>query len=232
MSDELRVVKRSAARLRDGNPEPRVLIVLVEDKSGSTEGETNRQVNEANPVLGEELRKDDQAARRVEIALVTFGGEVKVEQDFVPPAEFRPPALTAGGATPMGEAILKAFELIDERKACLEASDLDSFEPWIFLITDGEPTDPPEVLARAVRRIHEAEGQEYGKRVNFFAVGVDGANMERLAKISKRPPVKLRGLQFARMFRWVSQSLTRVSQSRIGERVKLTNPIADGWAEV
>lgn len=232
MSDELRVVKRMAARLRDGNPEPRALIVIVRDGSGSTEGEMNHQMNEATPVLGEELRKDDQAARRVEIAVVDFGAEVRVAQDFVPPSEFKPPVLTAAGPTPMGEAILKAFEMIDERIARLEASDLDSFEPWIFLITDGEPTDPPEVLARAVRRIHEAEGQEYGKRVNFFAVGVDGANMERLARISKRPPVKLRGLNFARMFLWVSQSLTRVSQSRIGERVKLTNPIADGWAEV
>jgi uncharacterized protein YegL len=168
----------------------------------------------------------------VEIAVVTFGGDVKVAQDFVSPAEFKPPVLTAGGNTPMGEAILKAFDLVEERKARYEASDLDSYEPWIFLITDGEPTDSAEVLERAAQRIREAEGRERGKRIVFFAVGVDGANMERLARLSVRRPLKLRGLNFASMFRWVSQSQIRVSHSRVGERVPLSNPIADGWAEL
>jgi uncharacterized protein YegL len=232
MSAELKMVKRSASRLRDGNPEPRTGIVYVLDRSGSTEGETNGQMNAALPLIAEELLKDEQASRRVEIAVVTFGGDVKVAQDFVSPAEFKPPVLTAGGNTPMGEAILKAFDLVEERKARYEASDLDSYEPWIFLITDGEPTDSAEVLERAAQRIREAEGRERGKRIVFFAVGVDGANMERLARLSVRRPLKLRGLNFASMFRWVSQSQIRVSHSRVGERVPLSNPIADGWAEL
>jgi uncharacterized protein YegL len=231
MTEELRVVKGAAARRRDGNPEPRVPCVLVLDRSGSTEGDPINQLNAALPTLGEYLRQDPQAAQRVEFAVVTVGGEVKVAQDFVLPAEFKPPVLTAGGATPLGEGILKAVEMLEQRKARYEASDLDSFDPWVFVITDGEPTDPPEVWERAVQRVREAEGRERGKRVAFFVVGVDGANMERLAGISRRPPLKLRGLDFARMFLWVSQSLTRVSQSRIGDRVPLTNPIADGWAE-
>jgi uncharacterized protein YegL len=232
MSDEPKRVKGAAARLRDGNPEPRIMCVLLVDNSGSTEGDPIHQLNTALPTLGDYLRKDPQAARRVELAVVTFGGEVKVAQDFVPPAEFKPPVLTAGGATPMGEAILKAFEMVEQRKARYEVSDLDSYEPWIFLITDGEPTDSPEVLERAVQRIREGEEKERGKRVAFFAVGVDGANMERLARISKRTPLKLRGLNFARMFQWVSRSLTRASQTQMGDRVLLDNPIADGWAEV
>lgn len=122
--------------------------------------------------------------------------------------------------------------MVEERKARYEASDLDSYEPWIFMVTDCEPTDGEEVLAEARSRVHKAEGQPRGKRIAFFAVGVEGANMQRLARVSKRPPLKLRGLSFARMFRWVSQSLTRVSQSRVGDRVPLANPIADGWAEV
>jgi uncharacterized protein YegL len=231
MTEELRVVKGAAARRRDVNPEPRVPCVLVLDRSGSTEGDPINQLNAALPTLGEYLRQDPQAAQRVEVAVVTVGGEVRVAQDFAPPAEFKPPVLTAGGATPLGEGILKAVEMLEQRKARYEASDLDSFDPWVLVITDGEPTDPPEVWERAVQRVREAEGRERGKRVAFFVVGVDGANMERLARISGRPPLKLRGLNFARMFRWVSQSLTRVSQSQIGDRVPLTNPVADGWAE-
>lgn len=231
MSDELRVLKNSAARLLDRNPEPRVPCVKVLDRSRSTEGDPIDQLNAAVPMLGKYLLEDPQAARRVELAIVSVGGDVEVTQDFVPPAEFKPPVLTADGATPLGEGILKAIEMVEQRRARYEASDLDSYDPWIFVLSDGAPTDPPEVWERAVRRAREAEARERGKRIVFFVVGVDGADMRKLAEISRRPPVKLRGLKFDGMFRWVSQNLTRVSQAEIGDRVMLTNPIAAGWAE-
>lgn len=232
MSDEPKMVTGKAARLRDGNPEPRVPCVLLLDVSGSMSGDKIHELNAGLETIRTELLKDEQAARRVEVEVIAFGGKVEVVQDFVLPAEFKPPVLSADGDTPMGAAILLGIDSVQKRRARYEASDLDSYVPWIFLITDGEPTDSPEVLERAVQRIREAEGQEGGKRVAFFAVGVDGANMERLARISKRKPLKLRGLEFARMFKWVSRSLIRVSQSQVGDRVLLDNPIADGWAEV
>lgn len=232
MTDELRVVKGSAARLRDGNPEPRVPCVLLLDVSSSMSGDKIQELNAGLSTIRGELLKDEQAASRAELAIVTFGGRVEVAQDFVSPSEFEPRLLSGEGDTPMGAAILKAFDLIEERKARYEASDLDSYEPWIFMVTDGEPTDSSEVLESAAKRIREAESQGRGKRIAFFAVGVEGANMQRLARISKRSPLKLRGLSFARMFRWISQSLTRVSQSLPTDRVPLVNPLADGWAEV
>ena len=63
-------------------------------------------------------------------------------------------------------------------------------------------------------------------------IGVEGANMKRLAVLSKRSPLKLKGLSFDRMFRWVTGSLIRTTQTKLGDRVSLTNPVADGWAEV
>lgn len=232
MSDELRVVKGAAARLRDGNPEPRVPCVLLLDVSGSMSGDKIQELNAGLETIRTELLKDEQAARRVELAVVTFGGKVDIAQDFALPSEFKPPVLAADGDTPMGAAILRAYELIEKRKARYEASDLDSYEPWVFMVTDGDPTDPAEVLESAVRRIRQADAQDRGRRIAFFAVGVEGANMQRLARISKRAPLKLRGLQFASMFRWVSQVCVGVSRSRIGDRVTLANPIADGWAEM
>jgi uncharacterized protein YegL len=232
MTDELRVVKGAAARLRDGNPEPRVPCVLLLDVSGSMSGDKIQELNAGLDTIRTELLKDEQAARRVELAVITFGGKVEVAQDFALPSEFKPPVLVADGDTPMGAAILRAYELIEKRKARYEASDLDSYEPWVFMVTDGDPTDPAEVLESAVQRIRQADAQDRGRRIAFFAVGVEGANMQRLARISKRAPLKLRGLQFARMFRWVSQVCVGVSRSRIGDRVTLANPIADGWAEM
>lgn len=151
-------------------------------------GDKIQELNSGLETLRTELLKDELTARRVEVAVVTFGGSVRVVQDFSSPAELKLPALSAEGDTPMAAAILKAFELVEQRQARYEASDLDSFDPWIFMVTDGEPTDSNELLEKATQRIRQADGQGRGKRVAFFAVGVEGANMQRLARIAKRSP--------------------------------------------
>jgi uncharacterized protein YegL len=232
MSAETKVVTSAAKRIRDGNPEPRIPCVLLLDVSGSMSGDKITELNKGLVTLRNELLKDEQVARRVELAIVTFGGSVQVAQDFVTPSEFKPPVLTVKGDTPMAAGVLKAFELVEQRQARYEASDLDSYEPWIFMVSDGEPTDEDKVLSDAHGRIASAERRERGKRIAFFAVGVEGANMKRLATLSKRTPLKLKEMSFGRMFYWISESLKDRSRKQIGERVSLTNPIADGWAEV
>jgi len=68
--------------------------------------------------------------------------------------------------------------------------------------------------------------------VTFFVVGVDRANMTKLAQIApkNRPPVKLNGLDFASMFIWLSSSLGKVSESKIGAQVAL--PPTSDWTTV
>ena len=208
------------------NPDPRCPCVLLLDVSGSMRGEPLRQLNEGLRVFKDELSADSLAARRVEIAVVTFG-PVTVVTDFVTADQYQPTDLVAQGDTPMGAAIERGLDLIEARKQQYKSSGVQYYRPWIFLITDGGPTD---YWQNAASRIKAKEAE---KGLSFFAVGVEGARFEILSQISVRAPLKLKELRFRDLFVWLSSSLSRVSQSQVGEQVAMDNPAApNGWASV
>lgn len=204
------------------NPEPRCPCILLLDTSGSMGGDPIKELNAGLRQFTDELTKDSLAALRVEVAIITFG-PVRVNQDFVTVGQFTPPHLNASGDTPMGEAIDKALDMLADRKLLYKQTGLSHFRPWIFLITDGAPTDDWQ---NAAKRVHDAEAN---KKVAFFAVGVNDANMGTLARISvTRQPLRLKGLMFREMFLWLSSSLRDISRTEPDmEEPPLQTPL--GW---
>jgi uncharacterized protein YegL len=210
------------------NPEPRCACVLLLDTSGSMSGTKIDQLNEGLRFFERELKSDGMAARRVEVAIITFG-PVQAAQVFVTADAFVAPSLVASGDTPMGAAIEAAIEMVKNRKQDYKAGGVGYYRPWIFLMTDGAPTDD---VSRATALLREGDAS---RQFSFFSVGVDSADMAQLTSISppNRQPLKLRGLSFREMFVWLSNSLGSVSRSQQGEEVKLDNPTAPaGWASV
>ena len=215
----------SGAEFAD-NPEPRCPCVLLLDNSWSMNGQPITELNQGLTTFKEELMADSLAAKRVEIAIVSFG-PVEVVAEFQTAEHFAPPHLSACKDTPIGQAITQGLELLAQRKALYREHGIPFFRPWVFLITDGSPTDDWQAAALEVRKGEES------RAFAFFAVGVEGANLDILQRISLRQPLRLKGLRFRELFQWLSNSMRSVSRSVPGTEVPLSNPATpDGWATV
>jgi uncharacterized protein YegL len=205
------------------NPQPRVPVVLLLDTSGSMQGSPIAELNAGLVAFKEELISDSLASKRAEISVVTFG-PVQVHNPFMTADIFQPPHLQASGDTPMGAAIVKVLELVEERKQQIKASGVQYYRPWIFMITDGGPTDSWQESARVLREAVEK------KQVAFFAIAVEGADIPKLTQLSPRKPLHLKGLKFRELFEWLSNSLGAVSRSSPKQEVLALPPPSSEWS--
>lgn len=207
------------------NPENRCPVILLLDTSGSMSGQPIQELNRGLAAFKEDVLKDSQASLSVEVAMITFGSIAKLIQDFVTIDQFTQPVLEVDGLTPMGAAIEYALDFLENRKQTYKDNGILYYRPWVFLITDGAPTDSWD---SAAQRLREAEAQS---RLSFFAVGVKDADMNILKQISppERPPVMLNGLDFRELFVWLSASMKRVSSGKVGQAVALP---AMGWGQI
>ena len=207
--------------------QPHCAVVLLLDRSDSMAGEKLKQLNDGLMFLVKDILSNDIARKRVDLSIISFGEQVQLLQDFTAVDERLELSITeANGATPMGEAIMLAADKIEERKKQYKAMGTNYYRPWIFMITDGEPTDiKPGELAwnNVIQTVHNGE---INKKFLFFCVAVEPANTQILKQIAppNRPPLRLTPGMFKECFLWLSKSIQRVSVERIGNQVALEDP--------
>lgn len=213
------------------NPDPRCPIVLVLDSSSSMiekrPGENISPLDALNvglDTLVSELNKDPLAKRRVEVSVVTYGSSVTPATKFTTVDNLVLPTLVPSGITSTGGAVIEALNALEARKKTYKEAGISMFKPWILLISDGLATDSTD---EAIRRVAELELRN---SIAFFAVGVEGADLEALGKFSSKGALKLSGVKFAEFFAWVSASQAAVSASNPGDKVALPSP--EGWMSV
>jgi uncharacterized protein YegL len=192
------------------NANERTPCVLVLDCSGSMRGEPIKQLNAGLQALERELKEDIDASSRVQLLIIKAFGkdEVQTSADWVDAMNFVAPVMEAGGLTPLGKAMELALEKIEEQKSLYDSWGITSKRPWIFLISDGEPTDYGWEESAEICRY-----AQNNKKVVIHAVGTQGANLDKLAKFSMLPPKRLTGLKFTEFFLWLSRSVSCISKA-------------------
>lgn len=200
-------------------------VVLLLDTSGSMSGKPIRELNEGLKVLLRELLNDPEAKQRVEVAVVTFGGSVKVIQNFKLPEDTKIPELQAGGSTPMGEAIEKGIELLAKRKKYLRQQGVNYYRPWLVLITDGYPTDMKKGDRTYNKVRNDLLQQVNGKHIIAWFFGTETADFNTLKDLHPQGLVfKLKEHRFKEIFKWLSASMSAVSKSTPGQKAGVPNP--------
>lgn len=204
------------------NPAARVAVCLVLDTSGSMSGAPIDELNKGVKLFIDAIKNDDIAKYAAEVAIVTFGGDVEVYSDFQNIENFSFRDFYASGGTPMEEAVLQALDLLETRKKEYVDAGVDYYQPWMVIMSDGQPDYPPNQSSQMTYDMASK------RKLSCFQLGIgDQADMQTLAKFSPRKPLRLKGLNFEGFFEWLSKSIQAVSQSRVGDEVKL--PPVDDW---
>lgn len=211
------------------NPTPRVPVSLCLDTSTSMRGEKIRELVRGVQLFQDAVRDDDDAHDSCEISIVEFNSSANLIHDFasierLPHIE----SMNANGATSMGAGVNLALDTLESRKQMYSNSGVLYYQPWLVLMTDGQPTDGIDsAVDRVVRMVEQ-------KKLTVFPIGIGSdADMNALARFSpNRSPLRLDGLKFKEFFEWLSKSVARVSRSTPGDQVPLDLAGLSGWAEL
>lgn len=202
-------------------------VVILDGSTSMAHGGAIEALNAGLKTLEDDLKADDVARQRVRVLVIRIGApnDVEVVTDWTDAIDFEAPEIEANGTTPLGAGVRFALEEIEAEKARYRDNGVPYNRPWLFIMTDGEPTDMG--WDQAADECREAEEQG---RVSVFCVGIGDGDLKKLARFSPRQPLKLKGLAFREFFLWLSRSARAGSKAAPSEAIQMAAP--QDWATI
>lgn len=206
------------------NYEQKCCCVLVLDVSGSMAGNPIDELNAGLKEFYQDISEDSTTANRLEVGIVEFCDTVQTLVDPNLVHNFTMPTLTTKGTTALVDGVREGIRIVRDRKTWYKQTGQPYYRPWVILMTDGVPDGNQDIQGLS----NEIKDAVYRKDFFFFALGVQGASMDILNKISdsSMPPAMLQGLKFSSFFRWLSASMQAVANSKEGQTVNMADPTA------
>ena len=203
----------------------RLPICFCLDTSGSMNAPTRSgrtrmdEVNAAFSAFINSIKAMPAVNSAADIAIISFGGKPAIEQKFTPISAMMTPRVEvrSRSLTPIGEAILVALKMSELRKAGDKSRGIRYYQPWLVVITDGEP-EGKEAVAHMEEAIKQTNALESQNKLVVFNIGIgdenDAAalNLDTLRRLSvKRPaPINLQVENISSFFELLGMSSASV----------------------
>lgn len=188
--------------------------IILTDCSGGMAGAPIAELNQGFVEFGKALQADSLAQGRVDVCVMSFADGVKTELGFRSAEDYQAPTLTAGGLTAFNEAVNTALDQLEARKEEYRQLGTTYNRPWLFVLTDGYPTDD-HLEADTRDRL-----QNYisNKKVNYIPMGIGSANIPHLQSYypesaPQKAVLKATQNNFKDAFLWLSASVVTTSKS-------------------
>lgn len=218
--------------------EPRPLpIFILADTSGSMRGEKINELNLAIREMVAALNAADDIRGKFQLAIIVFGGEVKILQELADVNDITLSELTASGNTPMGQTFELVKDMIEDRNVVSSRA----YTPTIVLISDGIPTDCSEEMYRRKNYfdwepLKELHNGERSSKCQRLALGIgEDADIEMLKVFIDNPEIPVIRTKDAtgitKFFRWVTMSTVARMNSVNPNETGVVAPLFDIDAE-
>lgn len=174
-------------------------------------GEPIQSVNVGIQAMLQALRQDPHALDTVHLSVITFDLDVKEVFPLTPLPDIQMPEITCpqSGATYLGEALALTVSRIDRDVRQSTADEKGDWQPMVFLMTDGGPSD----VARFDEMVHEVKARKISR---FIACAAGPKAKDSYLKRLTDTVVSLDttdSAAFSNYFKWVSASVGMSTQS-------------------
>ncbi len=194
----------------------RLPICFCLDTSGSMMAPTEsgkariEELNEAFSKFISAMKANEEVSSSADIAMVTFGGKAEILHNFGPLSSLNLPEIKVNprSLTPMGEAIQVALKLLEIRKSGYRDKGLKYFQPWLVVLTDGEP-EGVNALENMIKAIEQATRLEQENKLVIFNIGIgEDANLDILKKLSikREKPISVSETNLDELFTFLGSS--------------------------
>ena len=168
------------------------------------------ELNEAFSKFIITMKSNDEVAASADIAIITFGGQAKILKTFTPVTKFETPDLEVNlrSLTPIGEAIQVGLKLLEARKGEYKKRGMEYYQPWIVVLTDGEPEGENAIteMNKAISQVVELESQN---KLVVFNIGIgNDVNLDIIQKLSKKreKPISVDETNLDEVFEFLGKS--------------------------
>jgi len=112
-------------------------VVLLLDVSGSMSGDKINNLNKAVEEMLKAFAEEEKKEAEIPVSVIAFGSSVGVHLPYTKASQVEWQNLRADGRTPMGAALKKAKEMIEDK----EITPSRAYRPLVLLVSDGQPND-------------------------------------------------------------------------------------------